>query len=102
MIDDLSISFFYFFFFPFLRCGFLPAREIPLHFSIQMKNVRISDCAPFNRLFTLLFVFDWKIHVFTICVQGDGEKRNGGLFSRESTRDYTLFHFCLNVILMVR
>lgn len=62
----------------------------------------MSDCALCNRLFILLFVFDWKIHVFAICVQGDGEKLNGGLFSRESTRDYTLSHFCLNVILMVR
>ena len=50
----------------------------------------MSDCAPFNRLFSLLFVFDWKIHGFAICVQGDGEKLNGGFFSRESTRDYTL------------
>jgi len=67
-----------------------------------MKDVRMSDCAPFNRLLTFLFVFDWKIHAFAICVQGDGEKLNGSLFSRESTRPYILFHFCLNVILMAR
>lgn len=96
MIDDLSI------FSPFLKCRFLPAREIPLYFSIQMKNVGISDCAPFNRLFTFLFVFDWKVHGFAICKQGGGEKLNGCLFSGESTRDYTLFHHYLNVILTVR
>lgn len=59
---------------------------------------------PLIDFFTFLFVFYWKIHAFAICVQGGGEKLNGGLFSRESARDYTLFHFFtpLNVILMVR
>lgn len=61
------------------------------YFSILVKNVRMSYCAPFNRVFILVSVFDWKIHVFAICVQGDREKLNGSLFSRESTRDYTLF-----------
>lgn len=41
MIDDLSI------FFSFLKCRFLPPEEITLYFSIQMKNVRMSDCALF-------------------------------------------------------
>lgn len=67
MIDDLSVVFFFFFF----KCRFLPAEETTLYFSIQMKNVRMSDCALFNMLSTLLFVFDWKINVFAICVQGD-------------------------------
>lgn len=41
--------------------------------------------------FTLMLVSDCKMHVFAICVQGVGEELNGGLFSRESTRDSTLF-----------
>lgn len=84
VIDDLSIYFFLFLF-SFLKCKFLHAGEIPLYFFILVKNVRMSYCAPFNRVFTLMFVFDWKIHVFAICVQGDREKLNGSLFSREST-----------------
>lgn len=97
LIDDLDISFFFFF-----KRRFLPVEEILLYFSIHMKNVRLNDCTPCNGFLTLLLVFDWKIRVFAIYVQGDKEKVNGGFSSRESTRDYTLFHFCPNVILMVR
>lgn len=61
----------------------------------------MSDCAPFNRLFTFLFVFDWKLHGFAICIQGGGEKLNGCFFP-ETAQEIIHSHFYLNVILMVK